>query len=154
MADDGIALSAPAVITISVKVAPTNNPGALTVTLTSPVTGKVYTNPAAITVSANATSGVGIKQVVFYQMTTNGITQIGSRSSAPYTITWLNSPLGVSKIWARAIDNADSPAHPSQLDSAGAYIWVVAPAGSPAGTGSVNAQSVAPKAPMQRVDGL
>ena len=154
VADDGIAQSAPAAITITVKSAPTNNPSALAVTLTSPPNGKIYTNPATIIVSANASSGVGIKQVIFYQMTTNGTTQIGSSSSAPYTITLSNPPLGISKIWARAIDNADTPAHPSQLDSAGSYIWVVAPVGLPVGTGTVSPPPPAAKAPMKKVDSL
>ena len=154
VADDGIAQSAPAAITITVKSVPTNNPNALTITLTSPPNGKIYTNPATIIVTASASSGVGIKQVIFYQMTTNGITQIASCSSAPYTITLSNPPLGISKIWAHAIDNADTPAHPSQLDSAGAYIMVVAPVGMPVGFGTVPTPSASTKAPMQKVNGL
>jgi hypothetical protein len=158
VADDGIALSTPAIVNITVKSAPTNNPppnpGILTVTLTSPPNGKIYTNPATVLISATASSPVGIKQVIFYQATTAGTNVIGSSTVAPYSITWSNPPLGISKIWARAIDNADTPATPSRVDSVGSYIMIVAPASTPVGTGATPPPAAVTKAEKKPVNQL
>ena len=56
-----------------------------TVSLTAPMNGATFGAPATISISANASDSDGtISRVDFYQ----GATLLGTRTAAPYTITW------------------------------------------------------------------
>ena len=74
-----------------------------TVSITSPLTGRMYVAPASISITADATaaSGATLTAVEFY----NGTTLLGSVSTAPYTYTWSNVPAGSYPLKARAIDS-------------------------------------------------
>ena len=72
------------------------------VSLTSPSANQVVTAPGTITLAANASDADGsIAKVEFYQ----GTTLIGTATSAPYTATWSNIPVGSYQITAKATDN-------------------------------------------------
>jgi predicted phage tail protein len=87
-------------VTVQVKAAANVAP---TVSLTSPLNNAVYTAPATFTLKATAADSDGtIVRVDFYA----GTTLIGSRTSAPYSITFNNVPAGVYTFTARATDNA------------------------------------------------
>jgi hypothetical protein len=80
------------------------------ITLTNPVTGANYTNPATINLAALVTPGTHtITQVQFY----NGFTLLGSNTASPYTFTWSNVGVGTYGVFARALydagDTVDSP---------------------------------------------
>ncbi len=88
------ASSAPVAITV-------NAPPA--VSLNSPVNGTTFTAPADIPVSAAATDPDGtITAVEFY----SGSMLIATRTSPPYSITWMGVPQGTYSLSVRAIDNA------------------------------------------------
>jgi len=87
------------VATISVVDPPNTLP---VVSLTSPVDGATYGNPASIPLAATASDSDGtIARVEFYQ----GSTLIGSDTSSPYAMTWQNVPVGTYSVTARAVDN-------------------------------------------------
>jgi Bacterial Ig domain/Glucodextranase, domain B len=72
------------------------------VTITSPVSGATFTAPATIMIAATATdSGGTVVRVDFYQ----GSTLIGTRTSAPWTMTWTGVPGGTYSLTAKATDN-------------------------------------------------
>ena len=72
-----------------------------TVALTAPTTGSSYTGPTSIVVTANAASAdVQIASVAFYQ----GATKLGTSTTAPYSYTWKNAPVGSYLITAVATD--------------------------------------------------
>jgi hypothetical protein len=74
-----------------------------TVALFAPTPGSVWTAPATITVSANAGDTDGtVARVEFFA---NG-TAIGSRTAAPWSITWTGAGAGSYTITARATDNS------------------------------------------------
>jgi ELWxxDGT repeat protein len=76
------------------------------VTITSPANGdKVYTSPASLTVTANASDADGtVRWVEFYA--DNGSTSlVGYDNTAPYSFTWDNVEAGNYIINARAVDN-------------------------------------------------
>jgi len=75
----------------------------LSVSITAPVSGKVYvTAPAAITMTATATDLVGtVSKVAYY----NGATLLGTATASPYTVTWSNVPSGTYSIIAVATDS-------------------------------------------------
>ncbi|MEP6917656.1 MAG: Ig-like domain-containing protein, partial [Acidobacteriota bacterium] len=78
-----------------------NSPPA--VALTGPAPGSAFSAPASITLSANATDvDGGIARVDFYA----GTTALGSRSAAPYSLSWNNVPAGTYTLTARAFDTA------------------------------------------------
>jgi glucose/arabinose dehydrogenase len=75
------------------------------VTITAPKNGTVYSNPANITINANAaSSGGSITKVEFFQ----GTTKIGEDLTAPYSFTWTNVTTGNYALKAVANDNAGS----------------------------------------------
>jgi hypothetical protein len=83
-----------------VKNATSNSPP--TVSLTSPAEGAAFTQPAAITVTANADDGDGtVSQVSFYA----GAALIGTDSSSPFSVTWDNVAAGDYTLTAIATDN-------------------------------------------------
>ncbi|MBL8400304.1 MAG: hypothetical protein JNL00_04575 [Candidatus Accumulibacter sp.] len=75
-----------------------------TVSLTAPADGTVHTLPASVTVSATA-SGVEVNtpitRVDFYQ----GVTLIGSTTTAPYATVWTPATAGSYRLTARATDS-------------------------------------------------
>jgi hypothetical protein len=79
----------------------TNTPP--TVSLTGPANGSVFTVPANVTVSANASDSDGtVSKVDFYQ----GTTLIGTDTTSPYSIAWNSVAAGSYSLTARATDNA------------------------------------------------
>ena len=96
------ALLALALITIGAPTwsAPPNK--APTVSLTTPTNGATFVGPATISIGANASDPDGtIIRVDFYQ----GTTLLGSRTAAPYTITWSGVAAGTYSLTAQAVDN-------------------------------------------------
>jgi chitinase len=74
-----------------------------TVSITAPANNSTYTAPASITLTANAADADGtVSKVEFF----NGGTSLGSKTSAPYTVTWSNVSAGSYSITAVATDNA------------------------------------------------
>ena len=72
------------------------------VSITSPVSGAIFTAPATVTITATATDGDGtITKVEFYQ----GSTLLGSDNTTPYSYTWTNVPAGSYSLTAKATDN-------------------------------------------------
>jgi predicted phage tail protein len=73
-----------------------------TVSLTSPLPNASFNAPANIAISANAADSDGsIKQVDFYA----GNQVIGTRTAAPWSITWQNVSAGTYALSAAATDN-------------------------------------------------
>jgi hypothetical protein len=98
-----------------------------TVTLTSPANGATFTAPATITLSANASDSDGtILRVDFYQ----GTTLLGTRTAAPYTITWSGVAAGSYSITAQAVDNlgASKTSTAVSITVTGARVIIATPA--------------------------
>jgi len=96
------ALLALALMTIGAPTwsAPPNK--APTVSLTTPTNGATFVGPATISIGANASDPDGtITRVDFYQ----GATLLGSRTAAPYAITWSGVAAGTYSLTAQAVDN-------------------------------------------------
>ena len=73
-----------------------------TVTLTAPSNGATFAAPATINLSASASDSDGsIAKVEFYQ----GMNLIGTRTTAPYTMTWNGVAGGSYSLTAQATDN-------------------------------------------------
>jgi len=73
-----------------------------TVSITTPTNGSTFVAPATISISANASDSDGtILRVDFYQ----GTTLLGSRTAAPYAITWSGVAAGTYSLTAQAVDN-------------------------------------------------
>ena len=73
-----------------------------TVRITSPLNGAIYSEPATITIAADASDADGaITKVEFFQ----GATKLGEALSAPYTFTWANVVIGAYSLTAQAADN-------------------------------------------------
>ena len=82
-------------ITVTVNAAPT-------VSLTAPSSATIYTAPANINLSANASDGDGtLSKVEFY----SGSTLLGTSTSAPYSYAWSNVAAGSYTLTAKATDN-------------------------------------------------
>ena len=81
-----------------------NPPIAPQVVITSLVNGAIFTAPATITITANATDADGtIAKVDFY----SGTTLLGSDATAPYSFVWTNMTAAPSyTITAKATDNS------------------------------------------------
>jgi hypothetical protein len=93
--------SATRTVTVSSSSTPTNQPPS--VSLTAPASGAIFTAPATITLSANASDGDGsITRVDFYQ----GTSLIGSDTSSPYSVSWTGMATGSYSLTAVARDNA------------------------------------------------
>jgi hypothetical protein len=91
----GTATSAPVTITVNAA----NTPP--TVSITSPADGSVFAWKPTITITATAADpGGGVTRVEFR----DGGTLIGSDSTAPYSYTWRNVPVGSHVLTARATD--------------------------------------------------
>lgn len=73
------------------------------VSITSPANGATFTNPANITINANASDSDGsVTKVEFF----NGSVKLGEDTSAPYTYSWTNVSTGTYNLTAKATDNA------------------------------------------------
>jgi RHS repeat-associated protein len=73
------------------------------ISLTSPNNGAIYTAPATITLNATTAYNNGtVTKVDFY----NGVTLLGTSTTAPYAFAWVNVPVGSYSITAKATDNA------------------------------------------------
>ena len=73
-----------------------------TINITSPINNAAFTEPATITISANANDADGtIANVKFY----NGGTLIGMDDTSPYSVDWTNVAAGNYTISAWATDN-------------------------------------------------
>lgn len=107
------------------------------VKLTAPTAGQVFTLPTPITLTATATDANGVNRVEFYRNTT----LIGTDTTAPYSMDWLNPPLGTYNVSAWAIDNLGAIGF-----SPSASITVLAPASalitSPANNAALYGSSV------------
>ena len=74
-----------------------------TIALTSPANNATFTEPATISLTANATAnGHAIAKVQFY----NGATLLGEDSTAPYAFTWSSVPAGSYSLKARLVYDA------------------------------------------------
>ncbi len=75
-----------------------------TASITSPAAGQVFTAPASVTITANASDPDGtVSKVEFFE----GSTKLGEAITAPYSFTWSNVPAGSSySLTAKATDNA------------------------------------------------
>ncbi|ROZ76073.1 S-layer family protein [Ramlibacter sp. WS9] len=94
--EGAVAMSAP----VAVAVTPPNS--IPTVTLTSPQAGTTTFAPASIVLNASpADSDGSIAQVEFFQ----GLSFIGSVTSAPYSLAWPNVPANNYSFTAKATDN-------------------------------------------------
>jgi hypothetical protein len=88
-------------ITVTV-VNPNQSP---TVSITSPVNNSGYTEPATITIQANASDPDGtIQKVEFY----NGTIKLGESTSSPFGYTWSGVIAGTYTITAKAYDNQNA----------------------------------------------
>ncbi len=73
-----------------------------TVSITSPADGRVFSAPANITITANATDSDGrVVAVVFFQ----GNTSIGPGNTSTWTIPWNKVPSGTYSLTAKAINS-------------------------------------------------
>jgi hypothetical protein len=72
------------------------------VALTAPANGSLCTTPTNITLSAIAFDAYGAVTNVGFVV--DGLS-LGSRSAAPYTLTWSNAPVGTHTLQAVATDN-------------------------------------------------
>ena len=73
--------------------------------LTSPTNGSVYTVGEPIEISASATDSDGeVTKVEFF----NGLTLIGTDTSAPYSMTWTSASVGSHSVIAVAYDDDDA----------------------------------------------
>jgi hypothetical protein len=72
-----------------------------TVSLTSPTNGALFTMPANIVITAEASDADDtIQKVSFY----DGDDWLGKATNSPFTITWTNVPSGKHTLFARATD--------------------------------------------------
>ena len=73
-----------------------------TVSITAPANGAVFSAPANITISVNASDQNGtVTKVDFYA----GAMLLGTRTTAPYSVTWSNVTAGTYALTAQATDN-------------------------------------------------
>jgi RHS repeat-associated protein len=72
----------------------------VSVTLTAPANGALFTAPANITLTATATAAQGytVSKVEFFR----GSTLIGTATTAPYSFNWTNVPAGSYAVTAKA----------------------------------------------------
>ncbi|GAL84854.1 carbohydrate-binding family 6 protein [Sporocytophaga myxococcoides] len=73
------------------------------VSITAPANNSIFTSPATINITANASDPDGsISKVEFY----NGAAKLGEDASSPYTYSWTNVSAGSYSITAVATDNS------------------------------------------------
>jgi chitinase len=102
--DDKNAVTTSTAIATKVNPAPNQSP---VVFFTQPAVNQNFTNPANVTIAANASDPDGtISKVEFY----NGSTLLGIKTSSPYTFTWTNVAAGTYTILAKAFDNLGATA--------------------------------------------
>lgn len=78
-----------------------------TVTLTSPTNGAVFTSPQGVPMTANASDSDGtIARVEFFA----GSNRLATDTTAPFTFTWNNAPIGTHNLTAVAYDNSGTSA--------------------------------------------
>ena len=83
------------------------------VSITSPADGATFTEPATITITADASDSDGsVTLVEFY----NGSTKLGQDSSSPYQFSWDNVGAGYYTLTARATDNDGAVTASSSID--------------------------------------
>jgi hypothetical protein len=84
----------------------------ITVSLTSPTDGQMFTAPATVNFAADASSTAGaITQVDFYRRNPGGtVTLLGSDTSAPYNFDWSGVATGDYFVFARATDSTNAVA--------------------------------------------
>jgi uncharacterized repeat protein (TIGR01451 family) len=76
-----------------------------TVSITSPGNGASLGDaPANVVINANAADSHGIKNVEFFK---NGVS-LGIDTTAPYSFSWNNAPVGTFNLTAKATDNLDA----------------------------------------------
>ena len=98
-----------------------------TVVLTAPTSGATFVAPANITLSANASDSDGtIARVDFYE----GVNLLGTRTSAPYSVTWNNVMGGSYSLSATAVDNGGASKTSSKVSITvtGAKLLIASPA--------------------------
>ena len=101
--DNGGAVTTSAVRNVTVSIATSNQPPASS--LTAPGAGAVYTAPALVAITANASDTDGtVTMVEFYA----GATLIGSDATAPYSMSWSNVAAGTYSLTAVARDDDGS----------------------------------------------
>jgi hypothetical protein len=103
----GTATSAASRITV---VSNTNTPPA--VSITSPVDGAIFPWKPTISITATATDSDGTVTRVEFR---DGTTLVGQDSTAPYSFTWRNVPVGSHVLTARATDNMGAITTSSQV---------------------------------------
>ena len=103
----GTATSAASRITV---VSNTNTPPA--VSITSPVDGAIFPWKPTISITATATDSDGTVTRVEFR---DGTTLVGQDSTAPYSFTWRNVPVGSHVLTARATDNMGAVTTSSQV---------------------------------------
>jgi hypothetical protein len=86
----------------SLVVALTVNAEPLTIRITSPSNGSIYTEPATVTLAATVTPGGSAAQVEFY----DGGSLLGADTSAPYSITVSGLGAGVHAFTAKVTGNS------------------------------------------------
>jgi uncharacterized repeat protein (TIGR02059 family) len=97
---NGSTTSAVISVVVNTGAPPANIPPV--VSISSPLNNAVYTAPAVITITANATDSDGtISKVEFY----NGAIKLGEKTSSPYSYTWNNVPAGTYSLTVIATDN-------------------------------------------------
>jgi hypothetical protein len=103
----GTATSAASRITV---VSNTNTPPAVSITF--PVDGAIFPWKPTIGVTATATDSDGTVTRVEFR---DGTTLVGQDSTAPYSFTWRNVPVGTHVLTARATDNMGAVTTSSQV---------------------------------------
>jgi hypothetical protein len=127
-------VSSPVVVTVTSSLVPSVN-------LTAPASGASFNAPASVTVTANAgETGGTIAKVDFYASGT----LIGSKASAPYTVTWTAVAAGGYTISAKVTDavgvTANSVSVPITVYPPASTVVLTAPT---AGTRYASGQSIA-----------
>ena len=114
-------------------------------TITAPVNGAVYSNPAAIVLSASASDSDGtVTKVEFY----NGSTLLGSAAAAPYSYTLSNVAAGSYILKARAYDNLgattdSAPVTVTVIDTTAPTVSLTTPNNAATVSGSVTVSASA-----------
>jgi len=86
----------------------------LSISITNPANGAIFAVPAIIPIDASVTDlngGASVTNVTFF----NGATQIGQVTSAPFSCSWTNPPLGMYVLAAVATDNSGMTATSSTV---------------------------------------
>ena len=79
----------------------TNNP--LSISITNPISGSIFSSPTNITIKATASDNDGmVTQVQFFV----GTKLLGINTNAPYSVVWSNAPPGIHSLTVVASDNA------------------------------------------------